>query len=135
MASTTQELTSLDSRTRRVAARLDLLARRLGGVRGALVATLDGRPVTHTLVGHSPGAVAAMVASSLSLSHRLGDLCGPGNLAEMMVRSSSGYVFLHALGDAHVLAILTEPAINVARLGLEVRDLVESLAPLLQSNP
>jgi predicted regulator of Ras-like GTPase activity (Roadblock/LC7/MglB family) len=131
MASTTQELTPVDAGARRAAARLDLLARRLGGVRGALVATLDGRPVVHTLVGHSPGAVAAMVASSLSLSHRLGDLCGPGSLSEMMVRSSSGYVFLYAVGVAHVLAVLTDPAINVARLGLEVRDLIESLLPLL----
>jgi predicted regulator of Ras-like GTPase activity (Roadblock/LC7/MglB family) len=100
-------------------------------VRGALVGTLDGRPVVHTLVGHSPGAVAAMVASSLSLSHRLGDLCGPGTLSEMMVRSSAGYVFLYAVGEAHVLVVLTDPAINVARLGLEVRDLIESLLPLL----
>jgi predicted regulator of Ras-like GTPase activity (Roadblock/LC7/MglB family) len=134
MASTTQELTVPDTRARRAVARLDLLARRLDGVRGALVATLDGRPVVHTLADGSPGAVAAMVASSLSLSHRLGDLCGPGHLAEMMVRSTAGYVVLHALGDHHVLAVITEPAINVARLGLEIRDLNNARSPLLKSH-
>lgn len=106
---------------------------RVPGVRGCVVASLDGRPVAHSLDDIEPGAAAAVLASTLSLAQRVGELCGPGPLDELTVRSEAGYVHVYALGEHHVLAVLSERALNVARLGLEIRSTASTLVRLLRT--
>lgn len=111
----------------RVAAELSRL-RRLPGVTGALVASVDGRAVCHDLVEHSPGAAAAVVASTLALAERLGELTGAPDLQELQVRTTEGYALLHAVDNRLVLAVLTNLSVNLARLKLDLRDAIEVLA-------
>lgn len=111
----------------RVAAELRKL-RRVAGVTGVLVATVDGRAISHDLVEHSPGAAAAVVASTLALAERLGELTGAPGLQELQVRTTQGYAVLHAVDDHLVLAVLTNLSVNLARLKLDLRDAINALA-------
>lgn len=111
----------------------------LPGVRGALVASVDGRPAAAVLPEHDAGSTAAIVAASLGLGSRLADLAGDGSLQEIVVRSGSGYVVIYAVGERGVLTVLASASVNLALLHLRARDtradLVEPLARHLASLP
>jgi hypothetical protein len=111
----------------------------LPGVRGALVASVDGRPVAAVLPDHEPASTAAIVAASLGLGERLADLAGDGSLQEIVVRSGSGYVVIYAVAERGVLTVLTTAAVNLALLHLRARDarsaLVEPLHRHLAALP
>lgn len=99
--------------------------RRLGrhpGVRGALLATADGRALCWDLNGPSPAAVAAVVASTVALGERLGELAGSAPLEQLVVRTGAGSVVLRTVADGIVLAVVTTAVANLARLDLALRD-------------
>jgi predicted regulator of Ras-like GTPase activity (Roadblock/LC7/MglB family) len=102
--------------------------RRNAGVTGALLATADGHPIHNDLSDHDAGAAAAVVASSVALAERLGELTGVSELQELIVRTTLGYAVLHAVDEQRVLAVLTDLSVNLARLKLDVRDAIEVLA-------
>ena len=108
-----------DPTTQRI---LRALADSLPGVRGALVASVDGRPVAAVLPQHEASSTAAIVAASLGLGSRLADLAGEGALQEIVVRSGSGYVVIYAVGERGVLTVLTTASVNLALLHLRARD-------------
>lgn len=107
------------------------LVESLPGVRGALVASVDGRPVAAALPQHEASSTAAIVAASLGLGSRLADLTGEGPLQEIVVRSGSGYVVIYAVAERGVLTVLTTASVNLALLHLRARearnDLVDPL--------
>ena len=100
----------------------------LTGVTGLLLAGSDGRPVAHVLEPEQANPAAAVGAASLSLGQRLADLVGSGRLSELTVRSPDGYVLLYAVGDRHVLMVLTVASANIARINLACRDLRRELS-------
>lgn len=100
----------------------------VGGVRGALVASVDGRPFAAVLPEHDEDATAAIVAASLGLGRRLADLSGEGEMQEIVVRSQSGYVVIYAVGTRGVLTVLTTRSANLALLHLTARDVATALA-------
>lgn len=102
------------------------------GLRGALVASVDGRPVAAVLPHHDPGSTAAIVAASLGLGSRLADLSGDGRLQEIVVRSGSGYVVIYSVGERGVLTVLTSAGANLALLHLRARQACTDLADLLE---
>lgn len=105
------------------------------GLRGALVATVDGRPVASLLRDRDAGATAAIVAASLGLGSRLADLTGEERLEEIVVRSASGYVVVYAVGERGVLTVLTSAGANLALLHLEARRARAALAAALETDP
>jgi predicted regulator of Ras-like GTPase activity (Roadblock/LC7/MglB family) len=102
--------------------------RRNVGVTGALLATADGHPILCDLADHDAGAAAAVVASSVALAERLGELTGVSQLEELLVRTTLGYAVLHAVDGRRVLAVLTDLSVNLARLKLDLRDAIDVLA-------
>jgi predicted regulator of Ras-like GTPase activity (Roadblock/LC7/MglB family) len=99
----------------------------LRGVRSALLATSDGRPVAGVGVEGDQGSPAAFIAASRGLGERLADLTGAGELLEIVVRSTSGYVAVYAIGARGVLTVLTDSAANLAMVHLKARELNEEL--------
>ena len=114
--------------TAETADRLRATQSTLTGVTGLMLAGSDGRPVAHVLEPDQANAAAAVGAASLSLGQRLADLVGPGRLSELTVRSPDGYVLLYAVGDRHVLMVLTVASANIARINLACRDLRRELS-------
>ncbi len=120
---------------RRARALLDRLLHDVAGLRGALVASVDGLPVAAVLPHHDAGSTAAIVAASLGLGSRLADLAGEGRLQEIVVRSASGYVVVYAVGDRGVLTVLTTASANLALLHLQARQACTDLATVLDLGP
>jgi predicted regulator of Ras-like GTPase activity (Roadblock/LC7/MglB family) len=110
--------------------------RNVVGVRGALVSTVDGRTVSSDMVEKTPGAAAAITASSLGLARRLSDLTDPeSRLEELQARTSHGYVCLYAIGESWLLAVLTDLSVNLARLKLDVRESIVALSAISPALP
>lgn len=102
------------------------------GVRGSILASIDGYPIAHRLDGREPGSTAAIIASSCALGLRLAELTGDGAMKEIVVHAESGYLVIYAVGPLGVLTVLTTPAANLALLHLKARDLIPHLEPFVQ---
>ncbi len=98
---------------------------------GALFASPDGHPLAASLVDHDPRSTAAIVASSRGLGDRLVELAGAGELDEIVVRSSSGYVVIYSVGNQGALTVLARPSVNLALLHLKARDVTDQLLVLV----
>jgi predicted regulator of Ras-like GTPase activity (Roadblock/LC7/MglB family) len=110
--------------------------RRTTGVTGALLASLDGRAIVSDVYETSPGAAAAITASSLGLAGRLGDLTDrDAALLELQARTTHGYVCVYAVGNDTLLAVLTDLSVNLALLKLDVRDAIVALESLQEGAP
>ena len=106
----------------------------LTGVVAMQVAGTDGRSEAHTLEPSNIESTAAVAASSLQLGRRLSDLLGDGELSELTVRSSDGYVIVYSIDESWILTVLTVPSANIARINLACRDLRTELAGMLRSS-
>ena len=126
--------TQLRSGTRRLEGHLADLVDEVGGVRGAVLASLDGRPLGAVLHGSDAGAAAAIVASSRGLGERLAELTGDGDLEEIVVRSTTGYVVLYTAGPAAVLTVLTDSSANLALLNLKAREVAAALGDAMRGD-
>ena len=124
---------SSDARQVKTAEILDGLLDSVPGLRGALVASVDGRAVAARLDDLDPSSTAAIVASSCALGERLADLAGEGGMEEIVVRAVDGYVVIYSVADWAVLTVLTRPSANLARLHLAARDVLPHLAELRQA--
>src|SRR5689334_20528083 len=116
---------------RHAQAMLDDLVASMRGLRGALLATVDGRPVASVLRDHPAGSTAAIIASSRGLGERLAELSGEGRLEEIVVRSTAGYVVIYSAGDRGVLTVLTVSAANLAMLHLRAREIAAELGRIV----
>src|SRR3954454_9359543 len=125
---TTMKLSNVDRAT---ALLLDL-RRDVPGIRGVLLASVDGRPLCDTFAsGNSFTSASAMIAAALGLGRRLAELVGDGQLQEATIRSTSGYVIVYAVSDVAVMTVLTNPGANVARIHLIARDVVKDITSVL----
>lgn len=119
---------------RHAQAMLDDLVASMRGLRGALLATVDGRPVASVLRDHPAGSTAAIIASSRGLGERLAELSGEGRLEEIVVRSTAGYVVIYSAGERGVLTVLTVSAANLAMLHLRAREVAVELGRIVDEH-
>lgn len=98
-------------------------------VRGAVLATSDGQVVASALGARLAGSApstAAMVAALLGIAHRVVGLVGDDDLDEVVLRTASGTVVVRRVGE-QLLTVLTDDQVNLARLQLELRNLIPDL--------
>ncbi len=115
-----------------VNAELTALRTRVPGVRGALIAGIDGLLVVQDLTDRSePHDLAALAATIFGLSRQCGQALRHGPFRESTIHSQSGYFTVYAVHETALLAVLGDDGLNVARLHLEARPVIERLADLL----
>lgn len=107
------------------------LLQSLPGLRGAMVASLDGLALVAELGDLEEGAAAAVIASSCALGSRLIELAGDGGLRELVANGEDGYVVLYSVGQFGVLAVIAPQTVNLARLNLNARQMVPRMQPLV----
>lgn len=110
---------------------LDNLRGALPEVRGALVASIDGMPISHNLAEGDPNRMAAMVATALSLGKRLIDSFTGGQFQETTVFGQTAQIFVYAAGPKAVLAVTSNGASNIGLLHLEARSVAQKIAQVL----
>lgn len=114
---------------------LEGLRARLPEVTGALAATADGLLLAADAPDVQAEGFAALTAAALGVGLRLTEGAGQQALRELVVRSETGCVVLHAAGRDAVLAVIAGPRANVGRLHLEARRSCARLAELLGAAP
>ncbi|WP_157756889.1 roadblock/LC7 domain-containing protein [Plantactinospora sp. KBS50] len=112
---------------------LQQLRQRRSDVAGSVLAGVDGLHITSDLSRINPEHVAAMAAAGAGLSGRFAETVGQGRLREFVVHGTDGYVICYPAGWQALLAVVTRPAVNLARLHPEGRALAHRLGGLVDS--
>lgn len=110
---------------------LEGLRARLPEVTGALAATADGLLLAADAPGLQAEGFAALTAAAMGVGLRLTGTAGQQSFRELLIRSDTGCIALHAAGLEVVLAVLAGPRTNVGRLHLEARRSCARMADLL----
>ncbi|MFD3480964.1 roadblock/LC7 domain-containing protein [Streptomyces sp. NPDC058695] len=100
---------------------LHRLRARMPRLTGALAAGVDGLVLAQDTPGVEAESLAALTAASLGVALRMADATGRGNLRELLVRGTHGYVATYAAGPSAVLTLLADDQVSVGRLHLEGR--------------
>ena len=82
------------------------LRARVPQLTGALAAGVDGLVIAHDTPGVEPDGLAALTAAALGVAVRMTDATGRGDLRELLVRGTDGYVATYAAGRTAVLTLL-----------------------------
>ncbi|MGI5213761.1 roadblock/LC7 domain-containing protein [Plantactinospora sp. CA-290183] len=117
---------------RAVHSELGTLRDRVPGVRGCVLAGVDGRLIGHDLaVGPEPLDLAALAATTFGVGRQCGLTLRQGPLRELTVHSHQGYFTVYEVSDEVLLAVLGDDQLNVSWLHLEAQPVAERLADLL----
>lgn len=103
----------------------DIEASALVSVDGLIIASALPRDVEED-------RVSAMSAAMLSLGERIAGELGRGNLDQVYVHGSNGYVILMAVGQEAVLTVLARENARLGLVFLEMRRAVQDLAKLME---
>lgn len=110
---------------------LDNLRSSIPEVRGVLIASVDGMPVTQNLLEGDANRLAAMVATALSLGKRICESFGGGALQETSISGQTSQVYIYAAGNKAVLSVLSGGGANVGLIHLEARNAAQKIAQIL----
>ena len=123
----------LSSALATVRAQLADLRMRVPGVRGSILAGVDGLLITHDLPGVvEPHDLAALSATTFGLGRQCALVLGQSPFRDATLRSQGGYFTVYAVNDKTLMAVLGDDGLNVARLHIEARPTAAQLADLLQ---
>jgi predicted regulator of Ras-like GTPase activity (Roadblock/LC7/MglB family) len=113
---------------------LAALRHQVTGVRGCVIAGVDGLLVLHdTVSGAEPHDVSALAAAAHGVSRTCGAVLDHGTFREVTIRNVGGYLAIYAIDDLNLLAAIGDSGLNIARLHLEVRSIIGRLATLLEA--
>jgi uncharacterized protein len=119
---------------------LEQMVRGVPGVRGAIVATVDGFSLGHYLLPDpasdeptDPDALAAMTAAALGIATRLTATVGVTPLSEATMSSADGHVLMLRVGDLAAMTVLTRVHADLTRVRLVARELAPGVERLLRS--
>lgn len=107
---------------------LDEMTEVIVGARGALLASVDGFALAQSESMPNEAAHAAMLAAAIGLAHQLVRMGGGEQLRQLVVDHDGGLLLLWPIGDARVLAMLTESTVDQTRLRRFVRSRASLLA-------
>ncbi|MEV4345243.1 roadblock/LC7 domain-containing protein [Actinoplanes sp. NPDC049596] len=111
---------------------LAALRHQVTGVRGCVIAGVDGLLILHDTVSSTePHDIAALAAGAHGISRTCGAALGQGTFQEVTIRNSGGYLSVYAIGELALLAVIGDSGLNIARLHLEARPVTGRLGRLL----
>jgi predicted regulator of Ras-like GTPase activity (Roadblock/LC7/MglB family) len=112
----------------------DLLARSQD-IDSAAVVSMDGFVMASVLPpGYEEDRLGAMSAALLSLGERTAQELGRGDLAQVFVEGTQGYVFLLAAGEEAVLNAVVRRGSKLGLVLYDIRDTARRIASIIQSN-
>ena len=105
---------------------------RVPGVRGSVLAGVDGLLVTQDLGPETePHDLAALAATTFGLGRQVSLVLGQSPFRDATMRNEGGYFTVYAVNGNTLLAVLGSDGLNVARLHLEARPTCQHLATLI----
>jgi predicted regulator of Ras-like GTPase activity (Roadblock/LC7/MglB family) len=103
---------------------LDELVATVDGVRGAVLASVDGFGVARNCAMSDEASHPAMLAAAIGLAHQLVVMGGGSRLRQFVVDHDGGLMLVWPIGDQRVLAVLATRTVDQRR----VRSFVEARA-------
>ena len=120
------------SRTEQMVDRLRDLQAGTPDVEASAVVSVDGLIMASSLpAGVEEDRVSAMSAAMLSLGERIASELGRGQLDQVYIRGSNGYVILMSVGDDAVLTALARSEAKLGLIFLDMKRAVEDLTRLI----
>ena len=110
---------------------LSKLRKEAPDVQGSILATPDGLALAFDIAESEAPRIAAMAATALGLGKRIIQGTQNGELQEMVVRGSTGYLTLYAVGTIGVLAISMAAGSNIGLIQLVARQSVGEIQSIL----
>jgi predicted regulator of Ras-like GTPase activity (Roadblock/LC7/MglB family) len=106
---------------------LDELAQRVDGVRGALLASVDGFGLARSTSLADEPSHPAMLAAAVGLAQQLAAMGGGNSLHQLVVDHDAGLLLVWPIGTKRVLALLASTRVDQR----ELRTVVQSRASML----
>lgn len=106
---------------------LEALENAIPSVIGTIVASGDGFVITDTLSGSEAEEVAAMVATTTSVSERMSSTLSAGGVKETSIRSEDRSIFLYRASREGILAVIAKGDANVGMIHLRARDTAQAI--------
>jgi len=101
----------------------------------AAVVSLDGFVMAAVLPqGYEEDRLGAMSAALLSLGERTAQELGRGDLAQVFVEGTKGYVFLLAAGHEAVLNAVVKRGSKLGLVLYDIRDTARRIAAIIEFN-
>jgi predicted regulator of Ras-like GTPase activity (Roadblock/LC7/MglB family) len=120
------------SRNEQLVARLRELQASSPGIDASAIISVDGLTIASALPQDvEEDRVAAMSAAMLSLGERIAVELGRGDLEQVYIRGSNGFVILMSVGLNAVLTVLARQNARLGLLFLDMSRAAEDLEPLL----
>lgn len=110
---------------------LDLLVDDVEGVRGAILASVDGFGLARSSAMADEPSHPAMLAAAVGLAHQLAAVGGGQQLRQLVVDHDGGLMLMWPIGPYRVLAVLAATSVEQRR----VRSFVHSHSALLAEAP
>lgn len=102
---------------------------------GAAVVSMDGFVMASMLpAGYEEDRLGAMSAALLSLGERTASELGRGELAQVFVEGTQGYVFLLAAGEDAVLSAIVRRGSKLGLVLYDIRNAAKNIAATIESN-
>ncbi|TXT65599.1 MAG: Roadblock/LC7 domain protein [Promethearchaeota archaeon] len=101
-------------------------------VKSTAIVSVEGLPIASALPqGVDETRIAAMTAAILSLGERAAHEMGKGELEQIMVKGSDGYLLVLAAGPNAVLVVSTTPDVRLGLIFLDCKRTTEKIAKLI----
>lgn len=112
---------------------LKALESAIPSVIGTIVASGDGFVVTDTLSGTDAEEVAAMVATTTSVSERMSSILSAGGVSETSIKGEERSIFLYRASEQAILAVIAEGEANIGMIHLRARETAKAIGGQLSA--
>ncbi|HYI44781.1 MAG TPA: roadblock/LC7 domain-containing protein [Actinomycetota bacterium] len=120
------------TKAERLSAALDELLAVSPDVDAAAIVSADGLPIASVLpAGVAEDRLAAMSAALLTLGDKAAEGLGKGDLAQVFVEGSNGYVVLMSAGAHAVLVAVTSKKAKVGLVLFEMRKVAAEIGSVM----
>jgi predicted regulator of Ras-like GTPase activity (Roadblock/LC7/MglB family) len=101
-------------------------------IEASAVISTEGLMIASVLTaGSDEGRVGAMTAAMLSLGERTASELGRGDLEQVLVKGSKGYVLMLHAGEDAVLLLLVRPQAKLGLIFLDAKRAAENLVKIV----
>lgn len=97
----------------------------------SMIATQDGLTMTSLGSVRNPDDVGASCAELRSICHKAAKNLEQGDLEQMLLRCSEGYILVSTAGDNAILAVMTKPDSNLGLIFIESERSAKAIKILL----
>lgn len=124
----------LDSQEEKLKSALEGLLEKSPDIDAAAVVSMDGFVMASALpLGYEEDRLGAMSAALLSLGERTASELGRGELAQVFVEGTQGYVFLLSAGQDAVLTAIVRRGSKLGLILYDIRDAAKAIASIIES--